>query len=93
MPEGINEVWSLDFMHDQLFDRRPFRVLNVTDGFNHEVLGIEVDFSLPAERLIRTLNQIIGWRGAPKVIRCDNGPENISGVMQTWAGKRGIKVE
>jgi len=47
-------------MHDQLVDRRPFRLLNVIDDFNREALGIEADFSLPAERLIRTLNQIIG---------------------------------
>ena len=93
VPEGINEVWSLDFMHDQLVDRRPFRLLNVIDDFNREALGIEVDFSLPAERLIRTLNQIIGWRGPPKVIRCDNGPENVSGAVQTWASKHGIRIE
>jgi putative transposase len=52
-----------------------------------------VDWSLPAQRLIRTLNQIIGWCSAPKVIRCDNGSENISGVMQTRDCKRGNKVE
>ncbi len=49
VPEGINEVWSLDFMHVQLTDRRPFRLLNVIDDFNREALGIEADFSLPAE--------------------------------------------
>ena len=26
VPEGINDVWSLDFMHDQLVDRRPFQI-------------------------------------------------------------------
>jgi putative transposase len=59
VPEGINDVLPLDFMHDQLVDRRPFRLLNVIDDFNREALGIELDFSLPAERLIRTLEQII----------------------------------
>lgn len=93
VPEEINEVWSLDFMHDQLTDRRPFRLLNVIDDFNREALGIEVDFSLPAERLIRALEQIISWRGKPKIIRCDNGPENISGAVQTWASRRGIRIE
>jgi putative transposase len=46
-------------MDDQLVDRRPFRLLNVIDDLNREALGIEVDFSLPAERLIRALEQII----------------------------------
>jgi putative transposase len=75
VPETINDVWSLDFMHDQLTNRRSFRLLNVIGDFNREALCIEVDFSLPAERLIRTLEQIISWRGKPNVIRCDNGPE------------------
>ena len=69
---------DLRFMADRLGDGRAFRLLNVLDDFNREGLGIEVDFSLPAERVVRTLNQIIEWRGAPKAIRVDNGPEYIS---------------
>jgi putative transposase len=67
--------------------------LNVIDDFNREALGIEVDFSLPSERLIRTLERIIEWRGSPKVIRCDNGPENISHAVQQWAQNRFIRLE
>jgi putative transposase len=59
----------------RLGDGRAFRLLNVLDDFNREGLGIEVDFSPPAERVVRALNQIIEWRGAPGVIRVDNGPE------------------
>jgi len=47
----------------------------VIDDFNREALGIEVDFSLAAEHAVRTLNQIVDWRGKPTSIRCDNGPE------------------
>ena len=93
VPEAINEVWSMDFMHDQLSDGRSFRVLNVIDDFNREALGIEIDFSLPSERVIRALKQIIEWRGRPLAIRCDNGPENISGVMQGWAEEAGISFQ
>ena len=49
----INQIWSMDFMHDQLADGRNIRLLNVVDDFNREGLGIEVDFSLPAERVTR----------------------------------------
>jgi putative transposase len=31
-----------------------------------------VDFSLPAERVVRSLNQIIEWRGKPDAIHVDN---------------------
>ena len=48
VPQAINEVWSMDFMHDQLIFGRSFRLLNVIDDFNREALGIEIDFSLPS---------------------------------------------
>lgn len=92
-PARINEVWSMDFMHDQLADGRSIRTFNVIDDFNREALGIEVDFSLPAERVARTLAQIIEQRGRPSVIRCDNGPEYVGTILTTWAQKRGIKLE
>ena len=93
VPKAINQCWSMDFMHDQLEDGRSFRLLNVIDDFNREALGIEVDFSLPAERVIRTLNQIIEWRGKPVAICSDNGPEYISGLLQEWANKHGVRLD
>jgi len=67
--------------------------LNVLDDFNREGLGIEVDFSLPAMRVVRSLNRIIEWRGKPATIRVDNGPEYVSGLLMEWAEKRGIAIE
>lgn len=93
VPTAINQSWSMDFMHDQLSDGRSFRLLNVIDDFNREGLGIEVDFSLPAGRVIRALNQIIEWRGKPAQIRCDNGPEYISGKLAEWASQQSIKLD
>ena len=59
VPEALNLTWSMDFMADRLVDGGAFRLLNVLDDFTHEGLGIEVDFSLPAERVIRSLDRII----------------------------------
>ena len=77
----------------QLADGRSIRLFNVIDDYNREGLGIEVDFSLPSERVIRSLDRIIEWRGKPQVIRCDNGPEYISAVTLAWATKRGIRID
>lgn len=93
VPHAINEVWPMGFMHDQLEDGRSSRLFNVIDDFNREPLGIEIDFSLPLERVIRALKQIIAWRGKLQVIRCDNGPENISATIQRWAQQWGIRFE
>ncbi len=93
VPQPINQVWSMDFMHDQLQDGRAFRLFNVIDDFNREAIGMEVDFSLPSERVIRELKQIISWRGKQEVIRCDNGPEYINAAIHAWAQEWGIRLE
>ena len=92
VPQQPNEVWSMDFMHDQLSDGRSFRLLNVLDDHNREVLGIEIDLSLPSGRVIRALENIMQWRGKPVALRCDNGPEYISHELQAWAQKQGIAL-
>jgi putative transposase len=93
VPGAMNQSWSMDFMHNQLSHGPSIRLFNVIDDFNREGLGIEVDFSLPSERVIRSLDQIIEWRGKPEAIRCDNGPEDIGEVTLGWAAKRGIRTD
>ena len=57
-------------MHDQLSDGRSYRLLNVIDDYRREGLAIEAGLSLPALRVIRTLNQLLEWRNKPLAIRC-----------------------
>lgn len=47
-------------MSDSLTNVRWFRTLNILDKFNWEALWIEVDTSMPAERVIRVLENRIG---------------------------------
>jgi len=65
----------------------------LVDDFNREALGIEADFSLPSERVIRSLVQLIEWRGKPTTLRCDNGPEYVSGALLTEAREQGIALQ
>jgi putative transposase len=53
----------MDFRADRPEDDRAFQLLNVLDDFNREGLGIEVDFSLPAERVIRSSGRSKGETG------------------------------
>lgn len=92
VPIAPNQMWSMDFMGDQLNDGRSFRTFNVIDDYNREGLGIEVDLSLPAPRVIRALEQIIEWRGKPAALRCDNGPEYISETLRSWAQRQRITL-
>jgi putative transposase len=87
-----NAVWAVDFMSDTLYGGRRFRTLNVLDEGVREGLAIEVDTSLPAERVVRVLEQVVAWRGQPQAIRLDNGPELIAERFMRWCAERGIEL-
>lgn len=82
----------MDFMRDSLETGKSFRTFNVIDDFNRECLCIEVDFSLPSERVTRSLHQIIEWRGKPKNLRCDYGHEYIGQVLADWCKEHCINL-
>ena len=85
-------MWSMDFMSDSLYHGRRFRTLNVIDEGVREALAIEVDTSLPTDRVIRVLEQIAESRPLPQQIRVDNGPEFISSKLLAWCETRKINL-
>ncbi len=87
-----NAVWAVDFMSDTLYGGRRFRTFNVLDEGVREGLAIEIDTSLPAERVIRVLEQVVSWRGQPQAIRLDNGPEFLADRVITWCAERAIQL-
>ncbi len=54
---------------------------------------VKVDLSLPAAPVVRALDQLVAWRGAPTRIRCDNGPEYAGPTLHAWAKRRGIHID
>lgn len=93
VPAKPNECWSMDFMSDNLYCGKSFRTFNVIDDYNRESLAIEIDSSLPSQRIIRVLDRIAAYRGYPKRLRQDNGPEFISHALEMWAEQHGIKLD
>jgi len=92
-PESANESWSVDFMSDSLQSGRTFRTFNIIDNFNREALAIEIDISLLSGRAVRVLNTVAAWRGYPRRLRSDNGPELISQKLATWSEKRSVLLD
>mgnify|MGYP001591589501 CR=1 FL=1 len=92
-PVRVNQQWSMDIIHDKLWDGRKFRSLSIVDTFTHECLALEVDTSLGGERVKRALEELPWERGLPEAITVDNGPEFISQVMDEWAYRRGVKLD
>ncbi len=79
-------------MHDSLWDGRCFRMLNVIDDYNRQVLWIEADTGLPALRMIRVLDRLKESRGLPDMIRVDNGPEFISHKLDMWCKENKVTL-
>ncbi len=87
-----NVQWALDFVHDSLYCGKRFRTLNIIDEGTRECLAIEVDTSLPAERVIKVLERLKVDRGVPKQIRVDNGPELISTNLLNYCTNNKIEL-
>src|SRR5690625_7328515 len=77
-PGHPNQVWSLDFVHDSLWNGRTFRLLNVMDDYNRQVPWGEADTSLPAPRVVRVLERLEESRGLTALSRAGDGPECIT---------------
>lgn len=90
--ESVNQTWSMDFMSDSLMSGRKVRLFNVMDDYNREMLVIEVGTSMCSDRVVRTLEQIIDWRGKPDEIRVDNGPEFRSYCFVDFCKRNGIRL-
>jgi putative transposase len=91
-PEAINEIWAMDYMADSLNSGRRFRILNIIDMGSRECLANEIDISIPGRRVTRVLDRLIFFRGKPKAILCDNGPEFTCMALDQWAYQKGIEL-
>ena len=89
-PVVANEVWSYDFVFDHAANGQQIKCLTVVDEGVHECLAIDVAGSLRAHRVIEVLARLVSERGAPKVLRSDNGPEFVSRAFLSWIAKDGI---
>lgn len=89
----MSETWSIDFMSDALSNGRRFRVLNVIDDYNRELLINEAFYSIPGVRLVQKLKELITYRPKPKRIRTDKGLEFLSKVFVDFCKVNNIELQ
>jgi len=92
-PSHPNQVWSLDFVHDQLSGGQKFRILTVVDVYSREGLATEVDYRLRAENVVEVLNRLVRQRGAPKFLFADNGAEFTGHLVDLWAYHHNVRID
>ncbi len=92
-PTASKEVWSLDFVADQLADGRQLRTLTVVDLFTRDSVASEVGESLKGEDVVKALNRIKAQRGVPKMLFCDDVSEFSNQPMDLWAYQTGVQID
>ena len=90
---GRNDIWSMDFVADELADGRKFRTLTVLDLYTRECLEIAVGRGLTGQDVAATLERLRFDRGLPQRIYCDNGTEFVSAAMDLWAYTNGVILD
>jgi putative transposase len=91
-PEHKDHVWSYDFVTARTADGRAFRLLNIIDEYTRECLAILVARKIKAEDVIEVLFELFIFRGIPKHIRSDNGPEFTAKAVRKWLERLGVKT-
>jgi len=91
-PEYKDHVWSYDVMIDRTADGRTFKILNIIDEYTRECLGIKVVHKVTNQDVIDLLFELFIFRGIPKHIRSDNGPEFTAKAIRKWLGRLGVKT-
>lgn len=92
-PAAPNQLWSMDFVSDALFDGRRLRALTVVDAYTREALAIDVGQGIKGEQVVEAICRIAMTRGAPRTIRVDNGPEFVSKALDRWAYEHGVTLD
>ena len=87
---GVNDVWTLDFIHDRLVDGRQFKCLAILDEYTRENLALRLNRSITGDDVLTELSRLMGRRGLPNSIRSDNGPEFVSINVRNWLGSIGV---
>lgn len=88
-----NEVWSYDFIFDQLESGGTLKMMTVLDEFTRECLGIRVARSMTAGEVTVFLEELMAERGSPENVRSDNGPEFVAHGVKEWARRRAIHLD
>ena len=88
-----NDIWSMDFVSDELTDGRRFRTLTVLDLYTRQCLDLAVGRHLTGQDVAATLERRRFDRGLPQRIYCDNGSEFVGGAMDFWAYTNGVILD
>jgi putative transposase len=89
---GKNDVWTCDFIHDRTASGGSLKWLSVVDEYTRELLLLLPASAMTAADVRRAFGRLVGWRGQPRAVRCDNGGEFTGAALAEWLKTRGIEL-
>lgn len=93
VPEGPNEWWAMDFIHDTLVDGRTIRILTAVDVYSRECVALEAATTFRGTTVAEILDEIGVARALPERISLDNGTEFTSKALDHWAYWNGVELD
>ena len=79
-----DQVWAWDFVFDRTADGQSLKWLTLVDEYTRECLLLHAARVMTGSDVVRQLARVVGRRGAPAMIRSDNGPEFIGQAIREW---------
>ena len=93
VPTGLHQRWSMDVVHYQWFDGRPFRALTVVDQWSRQSPILATGFSLTGRSVVAALERVAMQTTLPVSITVDHGTEFMSKALEAWAFYRGVQLD
>ncbi|OSQ46041.1 transposase [Thalassospira alkalitolerans] len=90
---GPNDIWAMDFVHDQLATGMKLRILTVVDTHSRYCPATDPRFTYRGEDVVQTLERVCKQAGYPKTIRVDSGSEFISRDLDLWAYANSVTLD
>ncbi|WP_350354196.1 integrase catalytic domain-containing protein [Fodinibius sediminis] len=79
------QLWSMDFVADQLFHRRRPRALTIVENFSRICLGIHADSSIKGMDVTGIMERIYCQIGQlPIRIQVNNSSDFTSKILDQW---------
>lgn len=90
---GTNDVWAMDFVHDQLAMGGKIRILTLVDTYSRFAHAVDARPQYRAENVVATLEAVCSKVGYPKVLRVDQGTEFVSRDLDLWAYAHNVVLD
>jgi len=91
---NLDQCWSMDFVHDQLFNSRKLRALTIVDNFSRYCYAIKVKTSFKGINVAEVMESLkMKYGVTPKRIQVDNGSEFTSKDFDRWAQTNNVTLD